>query len=111
VNEKLKFERKLLRDWLNLEEIRGNILEAADRSNYSELSLKVEQYVSAVSNCKWKITTWFDAVETFEAAVKANLPVHQFALLRTRAKNEKLPWEYEGRTWYYWLHLFSSTYG
>jgi hypothetical protein len=111
VNEKLKFERKLLRDWLKLEEIRGHILEEAGRRNYTELSSAVETYVSASSNSEWKITTWFDAAESYELAVRANLPLHEFALLRTKIKEEKFPWEYEGRTWYYWLHLFSSAYG
>jgi hypothetical protein len=111
VNEELKFERKLLRDWLVLEEIRGNILEAAGHKNYQEVSLGVEKYVSAASLSEWKATTWFNASENFEKAVRANLPTHEFALLRTKQKDEKFPWEYEGRTWYYWLHLFSSAYG
>jgi hypothetical protein len=96
---------------LVLEEIRGNILEAAELRNYAEVSAGVESYVSAASSNEWKITTWFDAAETFEEAVRTNLPTREFALLRTRQKNEKLPWEYAGRTWYYWLHLFSNAYG
>jgi hypothetical protein len=111
VNEELTFKRKLLREWLSLDKIREQVLEAAERRNYSEVSLGIEKYVSAVSCVEWKIESWFDAVDNFEKAVVANLPTHQFALLRIKVKNEKLPWEYEGRTWYYWLHMFSSAYG
>jgi hypothetical protein len=107
----LKFERKLLRDWLSLDKIRETILEAAEHRNYSEVSVGVENYVSAAACAEWKVTSWFEAIENFEKAVLTNLPTHEFALLRIKIKNEKLPWEYEGRTWYYWLHIFSSSYG
>jgi hypothetical protein len=111
VTDELTFERKLLREWLSLDKIREQIMDAAEHKNYSEVSLGVESYVSAASCVEWKTESWFDAAEKFEKAVTANVPTLQFALLRIKVKNEKLPWEYEGRTWYYWLHIFSSTYG
>jgi hypothetical protein len=109
--DEITFKRKLLKEWLQLEEIRVHILEAAEKKNYSEVASGVTSYISAASSIEYKPGSWFEDLQNFEKAVVVNLPTYKFALLRTREKNEKLPWEYEGRTWYYWLHIFSSAYG
>jgi hypothetical protein len=107
----IRYKRKLLKDWLALEEIRANLLEAAEQKNYSLISEGVRKYISAASDIEYKSGVWFEDLENFENAVRENLPTLKFALLRTREKGDKLPWEYEGRTWFYWLHLFSGAYG
>jgi hypothetical protein len=105
------FERKSLRDWLALEELRAKILEAAERKAPAEVSAATVAYLEAASNVKYEETVWFKTLQDYEKALSANLPTHSFALLRSREKQEKMPWEYEGRTWYYWLHIFSKNYG
>jgi hypothetical protein len=87
VTDELTFERKLLREWLSLDKIREQIMDAAEHKNYSEVSLGVESYVSAASCVEWKTESWFDAAEKFEKAVTANVPTLQFALLRIKVKN------------------------
>lgn len=105
------FDRKLLKDWLDLEELRAKILEAAEKGNHAETSAAVVAYLTAASSVSYEPGAWFEVVKDYENSLKANLPTHSFALLRTREKHEKMPWEYEGRTWYYWLHIFSKNYG
>ena len=106
------FERKLLKDWLDLEELRAKILEAAEsRKDYAETSAAVRAYLSAACCVDYTDTSWFEVVSDYENALKANLPTHSFALLKSKEKHERMPWEYEGRTWYYWLHIFSKNYG
>jgi hypothetical protein len=109
--DELRYTRKLLKEWLQLEEIRGKILEAAGSRKYSEVASGLGAYISAASSVEYKTSVWFEDVQNFEDAVRTNLPTFKFAILRSREKNDKLPWEYEGRTWYYWLHLFSGAYG
>ena len=106
----VKFERKLLKDWLVLEELRAKILEAADK-NYAEMSTAVREYLSVASSVEYQETVWYQTVKDYESALQANFPTHSFALLKSREKHDKMPWEYEGRTWYYWLHIFSKNYG
>jgi hypothetical protein len=106
----VKFERKLLKDWLVLEELRAKILEAADK-NYAEVSAAVRKYLSVASSIEYQETVWYQTVKDFESVLQANLPLHSFSLLKSREKHEKMPWEYEGRTWYFWLHIFSKNYG
>ena len=93
-----------------LEELRAKILEAADK-NYADVSAAVRKYLSTASSVEYQETVWYQTVKDYESALQANFPVHSFALLKSREKREKMPWEYEGRTWYYWLHVFSKNYG
>ena len=107
----VKFERKLLKEWLALEEIRAKIIGAADTGLYSEVASGIRAYVSAASSVEYKDTVWFETLQNFENALSANLPIHPFPLLKSKEKGKVMPWEYEGRTWYYWLHIFSRWYG
>jgi hypothetical protein len=107
----LKFERKLLKEWLQLEEIRARILEAAEQKNYSLISEEIKRFLSAASGFEYQEVVWYKTVQDYEKALGVNLPTHPFALLRSREQHKKMPWEYEGRTWYYWLHIFSTNYG
>ena len=106
------FERKLLKDWLALEELRAKILEAAEsRKDYAEISAAVRNYISAACGFEYQETVWYKTVQDYEMALGANVPTKPFPLLKSKEKNEKMPWEYEGRTWYYWMHIFSNNYG
>lgn len=108
----VKFERKLLKDWLVLEELRAKILEAAESGkDYGAIAAAVRNYISAASGFEYQEVVWYKTVQDYETALSVNLPTHPFALLRSREKHQKMPWEYEGRTWYYWLHIFSKNYG
>ena len=97
----VKFERKLLKEWLALEEIRAKIIGAADTGLYSEVASGIRAYVSAASSVEYKDTVWFETLQNFENALSANLPIHPFPLLKSKEKGKVMPWEYEGRTWYY----------
>lgn len=108
----VKFERKLLKEWLALEEIRAKIIGAAESGkDYAEVSAAVRDYISAACGSEYKDTVWFETVQNFENALSANSPTKPFPLLKSKEKGKVMPWEYEGRTWYYWLHIFSKEYG
>lgn len=110
--DKLTFERKLLRAWLELEELRAKTLEAAEKKDYPGVASGVTAYIISAASCtSYQPGAWFDVVKDWENAIRVNLPEHPFPLLKSREKNEKMPWEYPGRTWYYWLHVFSTAYG
>ena len=108
----VKFGRKLLKEWLALEEIRAKIIGAAESGkDYAAIAVAVRNYISAASGSEYKDTVWFETLQNFENALSANLPIHLFPLLKSKEKGKVMPWEYEGRTWYYWLHIFSKWYG
>jgi hypothetical protein len=35
----------------------------------------------------------------------------KFPILTSKDKQKPLPWEYDGRTWYFWLNTFAEHYG
>lgn len=94
-----------------LEELRAKILEAAERKAPAEVSAATVAYLEAASNVKYQESVWYKTVQDYEKALSVNLPTKPFPLLKSREKNERMPWEYEGRTWYYWMHIFSTNYG
>ena len=115
VSTKIEFKRFLLRDWLRLEEIRGDILEAAGKREYQKVSDLVVSYLSTASErakeIDWNGQPWHVTMGAYELAVWTNSPRMKFPILHSQEKPDKLPWEYPGRSWYYWLHLFSLNYG
>lgn len=60
----------------------------------------------------WNKVPWYEVIELYSYVVKLNSPKLNFPILNESKKNkEKLPWEYRGRNWYFWLSLFAKAYG
>ena len=60
----------------------------------------------------WGKLPWYELIEIYSYIIKVNSPHINFPILNeSKKKNEKLPWEYRGRNWYFWLNLFAKTYG
>lgn len=113
--KKITFERVFLRDWLHLEETRGNLLEAAEKKDLHGVNDHVISYISTASketNVDWNEQPWWVTLDAYETAFTVNSPSLNFPILKMKSKEDKkLPWEYPGRTWYYWLNALSSKYG
>lgn len=60
----------------------------------------------------WLEVPWFEFIEVFSLAVQINLPTIPFPIVVGSVENKEkpAPWEYPGRSWFFWLNLFSSTY-
>lgn len=64
------------------------------------------------SGIEWDKVPWYEFLEVYSNAVRLNSPTIAFPLLQgSGEENKKLPWEYEGRAWYFWFNLFSVNYG
>lgn len=64
------------------------------------------------SGVQWDEVPWYEFVALFSAAAQANSPTIEFPILRGSGEvDKKLPWEYDGRAWYFWLNLFADVYG
>lgn len=107
--------RKKLRGWLILEEIRSNIINAADLGDEDGFANHIFSFISAafdISTEELENLPWYEIAEAYIQIYSANLPSHDFAIFRGKGKDrEKIPWDYEGRTWYVWLHLLANNYG
>lgn len=108
--------RLTLRGWTSLEGSKLEMDEAIKNKDFDKYYTAIVQFIelasSIPSKIDWNKVPWFEALSVYSQAVVLNSPTIQFPILvSTKADNKKLPWEYSGRAWYFWLHLLASNYG
>ena len=104
--------RAKLRVWLQLEDIREQIARAADSKDRKGFTTLVYSYLSVALSADIDFTTlpWYEVVEAYVDIVSLQRPFFQFPFLNTADKADKVPWDYDGRTWFAWSHLLARAY-
>lgn len=106
-----------LKGWTELNELQERMEDAISNKDtfaYSELCVKfIEMALFPLKEkIDWSLVPWNETLEIFSTVAKENSPKIKFPILLESKKNkEKLPWEYRGREWYFWLNLFAHAYG
>lgn len=113
---KIEFERKSLRKWIELEEARSKIKDVFKTKNATRAAVSIFAYIQLAQTGQedYELDKLYapNVFTLFLEAFTINSPRMNFPILKSAAdKNEKLPWEYEGRSWYFWLNLLSEKYG
>ena len=111
---KITFKRLNLKEWTVLEENKVVMQEAVKRKDFHGIFDTVSSSISTASNANitWEDKPWFDMLHAYGEAIAINSPTKPFPILTSSdEKNEKLPWEYPGRIWYFWVNLFGNKYG
>lgn len=113
---KIEFERKSLRKWIELEEARSKIKDVLKTKNATRAAVSIFAYIQLAQTGQedYELDKLYapNVFTLFLEAFTINSPRMNFPILKSAAdKNEKLPWEYEGRSWYFWLNLLSEKYG
>lgn len=100
--------------FLKLEDIKHKILQAAKRKEETFPDLVVS-YISAAFFIPKKILQnlrWDFVFLLFSLASQANVPKVSIPLLKpNKQKEEKAPWDYEGRGYSMYVHIIARTYG
>lgn len=115
--KRVGFRRLLLRGWAKLEEVKTAMDDAItnkDFASYFTSSVQfVEMALSKPTKTDWNALPWYEFLNVYSSVVSLNLPSIEFPLLISNKKKEekKLPWEYTGRAWFFWLNLFAHNYG
>jgi hypothetical protein len=80
---------------------------------YATVILFMEMALSSPTKIDWKVIPWWEFVSAYAEVMTLNSPSIEFPLIIGNKKKEekKLPWEYAGRSWYFWLNLFAKNYG
>lgn len=115
-NNDFLLQRLALGDWCKLEEIKKEIDEAVSKNDYELVFSKMVKFVETAlcqsAPIDWNKLPWFEFAEVYSKTVEVNSPTIEFPVLRNaKSDNKKLPWEYDGRSWYFWLSLFAKNYG
>lgn len=112
---KLEIERARLRRWFELERIRGQLLDAAERGDTLTVSTLLCAYLSAASGEDQELygkAVWYEVAVAFNKVVELNRVATRFPVFRNTVSSSKdMPWDYDGRDWYEWVHIIASRYG
>jgi hypothetical protein len=100
--------RATLKLWLYLEEQKEQIKIAAENGQREKLESSFNAYISAVLDTEIEDLPWYEVVNAFSAISNLNKPSFDFPFLRSAIEETRIEWDYDGRTWYIWLHLLSS---
>ncbi|MBD3268438.1 hypothetical protein GF373_17360 [bacterium] len=105
-------ERATFYTWLQLEELKEKIATAVEDSYGEEFVAHFYDYLStAVDKEKdWSELPWIESRDLFYKIEEVNAPTKPFPILSHKSK-PTAEWTYEGRTWFFWLHILSSNYG
>jgi hypothetical protein len=117
-NEELtaKIHRVKFRKWTELEDLREQIVKAAE--DIAEgFPNKFYAYLSAalgVEEEEIACLSWIDCVELFYSIHAINLPPSNLPLVSVKAKEKKpvkIGWDYPGRFWYLYANKIAHAYG
>jgi hypothetical protein len=100
-----------LKDWIKLEDIKP--LKTTSRDEFARQIYLYLSVALGMTKEELEALPWSEVAEAYVEVVSKNLPSIDFPLLKPRDKDkdEDIPWEYEGRTWYLWAHIIAKSYG
>ena len=102
--------RLTLKDWSKLDDIRQKISSEAEMGRWQLIPNLIFESV-LLCGAEIEDPPWSEVSELYVEAVKVNQPRIKFPIFNSKEKGKKKPWEYEGRTWYFWLNTLASRYG
>ena len=116
LGKSITLQRLPLRGWAKLEEIKKAIDDAISTKDSNNYFLALVQFIEMASSTppkiEWDKLPWFEFLSVYSDAIRINTPSLQFpVLVGEKGETKKQPWEYEGRSWYFWLNLFAKNYG
>ncbi len=117
-NKEIELVRLRLRAWSTLEGLKRELDTATSKHDFNQIFDCMVNFIEVAvspspSNIKWDELPWYEFLEIYSKTVELNSPTIEFPILRggSSGDTKKLPWEYEGRSWYFWLNLFAKNYG
>lgn len=104
--------RLTLKGWAAIDDLRRTIDNLAQEGKWWLVPDIIFQVIEIGCSRKIpKILFWIDVIKIYNQILERNQPTKLFPILTSKEKGKPLPWEYEGRSWYFWLNLFGDRYG
>lgn len=115
-NANFSLVRLKLRGWSWLEGLKNDMDIAISKNDYKQtfhcMVKFIEMAMVPYVPIQWDKVPWYEFIEIYSKAIELNSPTIEFPILKgSKVENKKLPWEYPGRSWYFWLNLFARNYG
>ncbi len=102
--------RLTLRDWSKLDDIRQKMSSEAEMGRWQLIPNLIFESV-LLCGAEIEDPSWNEVAELYVEAIKVNQPRIKFPIFNSKEKGKNKPWEYQGRTWYFWLNTLASRYG
>lgn len=110
----IKPKRVNFYNWTKLENLTTKINKAVE-TEITKFPQFVMEYVSTALHIPVFVLSrlpWWATLSLFLFAQQANTPTKIPLLIsNNQIKQKSLSWDYEGRSWNYWSHLFAKEYG
>jgi len=100
-----------LKQWAEMGDLQQRISKAAEINNPELVSELILETIGLITEKDHSKKFWIETVAKYREVHTQNVPSSKFPVLKSKQKKEPLPWEYEGRGWYFWLNLFAKNYG
>lgn len=116
-NKEISPIRLRLKAWSKLEGLKQEIDTATSKNDFNLIFNSMVKFIEVAvspspSKIEWDKVPWYEFLEIYFKVVEINSPTIEFPILRgSGGDTKKQPWEYEGRSWYFWFNLFSKNYG
>lgn len=99
-----------------MELLRKKMADAISKKDFIQYFVYTVQIIEMASislpKINWENVPWIEVAKAYSLAMEINNSTKDFPILHGSEEEKKeLPWEYEGRNWYFWLNLFASNYG
>lgn len=107
--ENFQVFKSCLKEWLSLDEIQEQISKnPSAKGIYDYLSKATGKGIDF-----WEKLSWYETVQAYSDISLLNKIDISLPMLEVRevAPVKEIPWDYPGRSWYIWLHLFAKIYG
>lgn len=116
LGKEINLRRLPLKPWCGLELLRKKMNDAISKKDFDNYFAYTVQTIEMASvslpKINWEEVPWIEVAQAQNAVVAINNITMDFPILRGSGQEEKVqPWEYDGRSWYFWLNLFASNYG
>ncbi len=115
LGKKITLQRLTLKGWAELENLKQEMdeVEKGDFDKYFQLLVCfIELSISDLLKPEWEKVPWYEVIIAYKEVIILHQPTLNFPILvENKKETKKFPWEYKGRSWYFWLNFFASSYG
>jgi len=110
--EKYELTKAKLRLWFQLSSIQDTISKAVEHKDFTTLSSSIQSYVSTAFDVQVNDLPWEEVIDAFVANSNFNILDFEIPLLLTKTeKDTEVPWDYDGRNWFFWASVIAKEFG
>lgn len=116
-DKEIELVRLRLKAWSGLEGLKQELDTATSKHDFNLIFNSMVKFIEVAvspspSGVEWDKVPWYEFLEIYSKVIEINSPKIEFPVMRGSGTNtKKQPWEYEGRSWYFWFNLFAKHYG